>query len=125
MSGARKGRWAGCSDAGATEYLAGVVAGQAGVLERARARTIGAVTEQPVVVGVRVNVDRPLAVAVLADDASAVEKRDREVRPVPSDLSRRAPTVALNRFHAPQPTPTSHPRPVPPLPTPCLMALTR
>jgi len=105
------------SDAGATEDLAGVVAGQAGVLERARARAMGAVTEQPAVVGGRVNVDRPLAVAVLAHNVSAVEKREREVRPAPSDLSRRAPTVALDRFHAPQPTATSHPRPVPPLPT--------
>ena len=60
----------GCSDPGAAEHLAGVVAGQAGLLECVRARAGGAVANQPGLVIARVDGDRPLAVVVVADDPS-------------------------------------------------------
>src|ERR1035441_18169 len=60
----------GCSDPGAAEHLAGVLAGQAGVLECVRARAGGAVANQPGLLIARVDVDRPLAVVVVADDPS-------------------------------------------------------
>lgn len=60
----------GCSDPGAVEHLAGVLVRQSGVLERVGARRRSAIAEQPPVA--RVDVDRPLGAAGVADDSSAV-----------------------------------------------------
>ena len=58
------------SDSGAAEHLASVIAREARLLERAQARAGAAVPEQPSVVPV--DVDRPLAIAIMADDPPPV-----------------------------------------------------
>ena len=58
------------SDSGAAEHLASVIAREACLLERAQARAGAAVPEQPSVVSV--DVDRPLAIAIMADDPPPV-----------------------------------------------------
>jgi hypothetical protein len=62
----------GGSDPSAAEHLAGVLARQAGMFERVRARAGPPAAKQPFVAVARVNVDRPLAVAIAADHPSAV-----------------------------------------------------
>jgi hypothetical protein len=58
------------SDSGAAEHLASVVARESCLLEREQARAGAGVPDQSSVV--RVDVDRPLAIAIMADDPPAV-----------------------------------------------------
>jgi hypothetical protein len=67
-----EGPCAGCSDSGAAEHLAGILARESSVLERIRTGGSDTGAEQPIIALARVHVHRPLAPAVVADYPSAV-----------------------------------------------------
>ena len=73
--------WAGkvSSDADPAEDLAGVLAGQAGALERVRPRRCDAVAQQTGLPGGGVHVDRPLAAFAAADHPTPVAQGCREI----------------------------------------------
>jgi hypothetical protein len=70
------------SDSGAAEHLAGVIAREAGLLARRQACVGAAEPEQPSVVPV--DIDRPLAITIMADDPPSVGQLPRSQRTGPA-----------------------------------------
>jgi len=101
------------SDPGPAEHLAGVVARQARLGQRVQARAGGGLPHQPAVGSV--DVDQPLAAAVVADDPQTVRQRDREITHWAGRANHRVPKRMLakpfmnHRGQPPQSTATSSP----------------